>query len=78
MGRKKKIGSAGRFGARYGKKVRSIVSRIEAVEKKRHVCPRCNLPYVKRVTKGIWICEKCGNKFTGLSYYPKSVETGGE
>jgi len=74
MGRKKKVGSAGRFGSRYGKKVRSIVARIEAVEKQRHICPKCNLPYVKRVAKGIWLCEKCGNKFTGLSYYPKAVK----
>jgi large subunit ribosomal protein L37Ae len=74
MGRKKKIGSAGRFGSRYGKKVRTMVSRIEAIERQRHVCPRCNLPYVKRVAKGIWLCRKCGNKFTGQAYYPKAVK----
>ncbi len=71
MGRKKKIGSAGRFGARYGKKVRSLVSSIEKLEKMRHVCPRCNLPYVKRMAKGIYKCKKCGNKFASLAYYPK-------
>lgn len=75
MGRKKKVGSAGRFGARYGKKVRHIVSAIEAIEKKKHTCPRCNLPYVKRIAKGIYLCEKCGNNFTSLAYYPK--EKGG-
>ena len=74
MGRTKKIGSAGRFGSRYGKKVRSMVSRIEAVQKKRQICPKCNLLYVKRVAKGIWLCSKCGNKFAGQAYYPKSVE----
>lgn len=70
MGRKKKIGSAGRFGSRYGKKVRSMVSEVERVQKRRHVCPNCNMPYVKRVASGIWECKKCGVKFAGLSYYP--------
>lgn len=70
MGRKKKIGSAGRFGSRYGKKVRSIVSEVERVQKQRHMCPSCNMPYVKRVASGIWECKKCGVKFAGQAYYP--------
>ena len=65
------IGSAGRFGARYGKKVREEVSEIERKQKIRHTCPRCDLPHVKRMAKGIWKCGKCGNKFAGLAYYPK-------
>ena len=70
MGRKKKVGSAGRFGARYGKKVRKIVAEIEKVQKQRHICPKCNMPYVKRVAAGIWECKKCGIKFAGLAYVP--------
>ena len=70
MGRKKKIGSAGRFGVRYGKKVRKIVAEIEKVQKQRHICPKCNMPYVKRVAAGIWECKKCGTKFAGLAYVP--------
>lgn len=70
MGRKKKVGTAGRFGPRYGKKVRDIVAKIEAIQRQKHVCPRCNLPYVKRYAKGIWICKKCGNKFAGGAYTP--------
>jgi len=73
MGRKKKVGSAGRLGPRYGKKVRQIVAEIEKVQRQRHLCPKCNMPYVKRVAKGIWQCKKCGTKFTGLAYYPKAV-----
>jgi large subunit ribosomal protein L37Ae len=71
MGRTKKIGTAGRFGVRYGKKDRQRVADIEKVQKKRHVCPRCNLPYVKRVSSGVWFCKKCRTKFAGLAYYPK-------
>lgn len=70
MGRKKKIGTAGRFGSRYGKKVRAKIAEIEKIEKQRHVCPNCKLPYVKRVSAGIWKCQKCGTKFSGMSYAP--------
>ncbi len=72
MGRKRKVGTAGRFGSRYGKKARSIVATIEKVERQRHICPKCDLPYVRRLGKGMWICKKCGNKFAGLAYYPKT------
>lgn len=65
MTKKKKIGSAGRFGARYGKKVRQLVSDIEKTQKQRHLCPRCDMPYVERVAAGIWLCGKCGTKFAG-------------
>lgn len=68
---RKKIGTAGRFGARYGKRIRATVSKIEKEERKRYLCPKCNLPYVKRVSSGIWKCKKCGTKFAGLAYYPK-------
>ena len=67
------IGTAGRYGVRYGKKVREKVSEIEKRQKSRHVCPRCSLPYVRRLSKGIFICKKCDNKFTGQAYFPRSV-----
>jgi len=67
----KKVGSAGRFGPRYGKKVRDLVRDIEKIQKRRHVCPRCSLPYAERLSKGIFICKKCNNKFTGQAYFPR-------
>jgi len=70
MAHTKKIGTAGRFGVRYGKKDRQIVADIEKIQKQRHVCPNCKMSYVKRVAKGIWKCKKCGYKFAGLAYYP--------
>jgi large subunit ribosomal protein L37Ae len=72
VGRKKKIGTAGRFGSRYGKKDRQQVADIEKIQKQRHTCPRCGLPYVKRESTGIWKCKKCGNRFAGMAYYPRS------
>lgn len=70
MGKKKKVGSAGRYGPRYGKRIKSLVSEIEKEQKKRHICPRCKMAYVKRVGSGIWECKKCGLKFAGLAYHP--------
>jgi large subunit ribosomal protein L37Ae len=72
MGKKKEVGSAGRFATRYGKKIRAKVAEIERVQKKRHLCPRCNMSYVERVSSGIWLCKKCGVKFAGLAYNPYS------
>lgn len=72
MGRKKIVGAAGKFGARYGKKQRFKFAEVEKIEKQSHTCPRCRMKYVKRVSAGIWHCGKCGYKFAGLAYYPSS------
>ncbi len=72
MGKKKKVGSAGRFGARYGKRIRNLVASVEKMQRQRHVCPKCGMPYVRRVAAGIWECKKCGAKFAGMAYRPKA------
>ncbi|MEM5883128.1 MAG: 50S ribosomal protein L37ae [Candidatus Aenigmatarchaeota archaeon] len=71
MGRKKEIATAGRFGPRYGKRIRASVSEIEKIQRQKHICPKCNMPYVKRISKGIWKCKKCGTKFAGLAFVPQ-------
>jgi len=70
MGRTKKVGRAGRFGARYGATIRARVAKIEAVEKERHKCPSCQTKAVHRISTGIWSCRKCGYTFTGGAYVP--------
>jgi large subunit ribosomal protein L37Ae len=70
MGRKKKVGTAGRFGPRYGKKAREKIAEIEAIQKQKHICPKCGKKAVKRVSTGIWECLKCGAKFAGKAYFP--------
>jgi large subunit ribosomal protein L37Ae len=70
--RTKKVGSAGRFQARYGVKSRSIVRTIEVIQKAKHICPNCGHQRVKRFSSGIWQCGKCGLKFAGGAYYPKT------
>ncbi|MDO8870401.1 MAG: 50S ribosomal protein L37Ae [Methanobacteriaceae archaeon] len=70
MARTKKVGITGRFGARYGRKAKRTVKQIEENMKKKHVCPTCDRPAVKRVSSGIWKCRKCGAVFTGGAYVP--------
>jgi large subunit ribosomal protein L37Ae len=70
MGKKKKVGSAGRFGARYGEKIRSLIAGIEKIQRQKHVCPKCDMPHVRRVSAGVWECKKCGSKFAGKAYRP--------
>ncbi len=65
----KKVGSAGRFGVRYGKLIREKVKSIEFKQRKRQKCPYCNKLGVKRKAKGIWYCPKCGKEFAGHAYY---------
>lgn len=72
MARTKKVGITGRFGARYGRKAKRVVKSIEENMKKKHVCPKCDRPAVKRTAVGIWKCTKCGVVFTGGAYVPET------
>tara|TARA_Y100000310_G_C20703043_1_gene831891 strand:+ start:6555 stop:6761 length:207 start_codon:yes stop_codon:yes gene_type:complete len=63
-------GPAGRFGARYGIKIRKKVNLIEVKQKRKHICPYCDAVRVKRVSLGIYQCGKCKSKFTGGAYIP--------
>lgn len=65
----KKIGSTGRFGTRYGKKLKTKVQNIERFQRKKQKCPYCQRQAAKRLAMGIWYCHKCKNKFTGNAYY---------
>ena len=70
MGRTKKAGRAGRFGARYGVTLRQRVAQIEANMKMLHKCPSCQTKAVRRLSTGIWTCRKCGHTYTGGAYVP--------
>lgn len=61
-------GSAGRFGARYGRVARRRVAEIEGDTQDASV----NGDSVKRVGTGIWINEETGEKFTGGAYRPET------
>ena len=67
----KKTKSAGRFGARYGKKVRYKLVKVEEKQRIKQKCPFCGKLGVKRLSKGIWKCSKCQKKFASDTYYLK-------
>nr|WP_276235469.1 50S ribosomal protein L37ae [Halosegnis sp. DT85] len=69
---KSKTGSAGRFGARYGRVARRRVAEIEADTNEDHACPSCGEDRVDRKGTGIWQCGACGHKFAGGSYRPET------
>ncbi|OFV67502.1 50S ribosomal protein L37ae [Methanosarcinales archaeon] len=66
----RKSRSAGRFGARYGRKIRKLVADVEEQMRAPYNCPSCNKQFVSRVGTGIWKCSKCGLIFTGGAYVP--------
>jgi large subunit ribosomal protein L37Ae len=65
----KKTKAAGRFGARYGRSVRSKLASVEQKQRIKQECPYCKKFGVKRLSKGIWECSKCGKKFASDVYY---------
>lgn len=70
MKRKKRVGSAGRFGAKYGVTVRKRMAGFEAELRDRHICEKCGSRTVERLSTGIWRCRKCGFTFAGGAYSP--------
>jgi large subunit ribosomal protein L37Ae len=61
-------GSAGRFGARYGRVARRRVAEIEADAESATV----DGDSVKRIGTGIWVNEETGETFTGGAYRPET------
>jgi len=73
MPKTKKVKAAGRFGVRYGRRVRTKIADIEGSQRKKQSCLFCN-GVAKRLSKGIWQCKKCNKKFAGHTYYIKKEE----
>jgi large subunit ribosomal protein L37Ae len=70
MGRTKKVGSTGRFGVRYGAKLRRRVLDIDNRRKEPTRCPSCATKALKRKAVGLWKCSKCNLLFAGGAYVP--------
>jgi large subunit ribosomal protein L37Ae len=66
------VGSAGRFGARYGRVARRRVAEIEDEMNQDHECPDCGEDRVSRQGTGVWECGYCGYTFTGGAYSPET------
>jgi len=73
MGNTKKVGTAGRFGARYGVRIRKRLLRVENKAKESYACPFCGFDRIKREAAGLFFCTKCGAKFTGGAYVPETL-----
>jgi len=70
----KKLASAGRFGARYGRRIKQRLLNSEISQRSKHKCPYCLKLKVKRLSLGIWYCNGCEAKFTGKAYSPATSE----
>jgi large subunit ribosomal protein L37Ae len=70
MARTKKVGSTGRFGSRYGAKLRRRVLDIERRRHEPNRCPACATKALKRQAAGLWKCSKCDLLFAGGAYVP--------
>lgn len=66
--KKGRTGSAGRFGARYGRVARRRVAEIESDTRNASV----DGDDVSRVGTGIWVNEETGEKFAGGAYRPRT------
>lgn len=71
----KKVGTAGRFGSRYGTRTKKIVAVMEKLQRQRQKCPECERMTLSRTASGIWECRKCGLQMGGGAYFPESVAT---
>ncbi|MCK4717687.1 MAG: transposase [Thermoplasmata archaeon] len=70
--RTKKVGSTGRFGVRYGVKVRYRTKSVDTSLNTRGTCPQCQHSSVSRVKSGIWKCSRCSYTFAAGAYSSKT------
>ena len=68
--RTRQVGVVGRFGPRYGVRIRRRVQEIEETRRGKHVCPKCQAQAVHRRSSGVWQCRHCGHVFAGGAYRP--------
>jgi large subunit ribosomal protein L37Ae len=65
----KKTRAAGRFGARYGKKAKDKLVKVEDKQRVKQKCPFCQKLGVKRLEKGVWKCPRCDKKFASNTFH---------
>lgn len=68
-----KLGSASRYGVRYGTPLKQRVAKIEETQKTRQICPQCGRKSLKRKGYSIWVCRKCETKMAGGAYEPQTA-----
>ncbi len=68
--RTQQVGVVGRYGPRYGVRIRRRVQEIDESVRASHVCPKCQAQAVRRRSSGVWQCRHCGHVFAGGAYRP--------
>ena len=75
MARKtKKVGITGKYGPRYGVKVRNRLKATESRAAAYHECPKCEAKKVRRTSTGIFECRHCGMVFASGAYSPNPLK----
>ncbi len=64
----KKVGITGKYGPRYGVKIRKQIKEASRHRIRPQRCPECQHDAVKRVSSGIWLCNHCDLKFAAAAY----------
>ena len=60
-----KVGITGKYGTRYGQKLRKQVKAKEILQRKKTICPFCGKTSIKRAAVGIWKCRACKRSVAG-------------
>ena len=63
--RTKKVGITGKYGTRYGQKLRKQVKAIEILQRTKSICPFCGKKSIRREAAGIWKCRGCRRAIAG-------------
>lgn len=60
-----KVGITGKYGTRYGAKLRKQVKAIEILQRSKYTCPFCGKNAMRRAAVGIWRCKGCRRTVAG-------------
>lgn len=60
-----KVGITGKYGTRYGAKLRKQVKAIEILQRTKYTCIFCGKNSVRRFAVGIWKCKACRRTIAG-------------
>jgi large subunit ribosomal protein L37Ae len=60
-----KVGITGKYGTRYGQKLRKQVKAFEILQRTKYVCIFCGKNSVRRYAVGIWRCSACRRVVAG-------------
>ncbi len=60
-----KVGITGKYGTRYGAKLRKQAKAIEILQRTKYTCPFCGKNSIRRHAVGIWRCRACRRTCAG-------------